>query len=353
MRSSTNKETLDVENVDFEKDEIYAPHKNVDIKTYNLNSLIKENISLDILNYQCNIEQNFIQRGYRNTHLYKLSNVLEEQFLSNNIQHMSQLKDDKNDEISNNQEEKHYRESKNVSENIQEESITKEHISSDKENSPNNNNNNDLKKHKKRNEKSVLTNTSVNNNLLNNDNNEKENVSHNEHTDIEKKNIMKEPFVPPSNRLIIQLLNELTSMYKNEKEIYKNNIPIFKKIIKFGAMWIFYIYKNIQNEKDAFFLNYYKYIQIKLHDILGALFILRRCALYPELSKYIIHLNFNTNILYYDSTCPHVLINLIDMLHIHDIYFLSSWKIKTAILKTIIAFVSNAYVMNLFCNYVS
>ncbi|KOB86668.1 hypothetical protein PFDG_02414 [Plasmodium falciparum Dd2] len=99
----------------------------------------------------------------------------------------------------------------------------------EKENSPNNNNNNDLKKHKKRNEKSVLTNTSVNNNLLNNDNNEKENVSHNEHTDIEKKNIMKEPFVPPSNRLIIQLLNELTSMYKNEKEIYKNNIPIFKK----------------------------------------------------------------------------------------------------------------------------
>ncbi|KOB89718.1 hypothetical protein PFDG_05271, partial [Plasmodium falciparum Dd2] len=70
-----------------------------------------------------------------------------------------------------------------------------EHISSDRENSPNSNNDNGLEEHKKRDEKSVLTNTSVTSNRSIEVNNEKENVSHTEHTDIENKNIMKEPFV--------------------------------------------------------------------------------------------------------------------------------------------------------------
>ncbi|CRH00695.1 conserved Plasmodium protein, unknown function [Plasmodium relictum] len=317
LRSKINEETLDVENVDLEKDEIYAPKKSVDIKTYNINTLMEENVTWKKYNKMDYFHEDYLSEEDNHKELYKLSNILEEEFIKNNFQKM------------------------------------------------NNSDNNYLKSEMKKEEVGISYENDIKNNeeiIMNSKNNEMcENIKNNENNDanytdskLDEDNEEKymNYFIPPRNDLIVKILNLLTEIYKSKKEICKSDILIYKKIIKYGALWLFYIYKNIKNKEENFLINYSEYMQIKIHDILGCLLILRRCALYSDLAKYIIHMNFNSDVLYFDNKSPHVLIYLIDMLHVNNIYFLSSWKIKTSILKTIIAIISNSYVMNLFCNYV-
>lgn len=309
MKTKINETTVDVENIETEKDDVYSPKKPVYIKTYNIANLMDENYDFEkkhTINDHKNYENS--QIGELNE-LSTFSNILEEEFVKNNIHQIN--KNNKNDHENNN--------CNNIDDNSKPSEETKV-----KEVEQNKSGQNDLNKSWE----SDLSDSSI----------EADDNNH---------------FIPPNNELIIKILNCLTNLYKKKKEIDRNDLPIYKKIIKFGVMWLFYIYQNIKSDEDNFLFNYSKYTQIKIYDILGCLLILRRCALYPNLAKYIIHMQINSKLVQIDRMRPYILIYLIDILRIDGVYFLSSWKIKTSILKTIIALISNYYVMDLFCNYVS
>ncbi|CAD2096164.1 conserved Plasmodium protein, unknown function [Plasmodium vinckei brucechwatti] len=312
MKTKINEATVDVENVEAEKDDIYSPKKPVYIKTYNIANLMEENYDFE-KKHSINDHKN-----YENSQIYELnelstfSNILEEDFVRNNVHQINKNK--KNDHRNNN--------SNNIDDNAKpNENEKAEETEQNKENA-NKSDQDDLDKSWASDSSDSSTETDSN------------------------------QFIPPDNELIIKILNCLTNLYKKKKEINRNDLPIYKKIIKFGAMWLFYIYKNIKADEDNFLFNYSNYTQIKIYDILGCLLVLRRCALYPNLAKYIIHIQVNSNLIQIDRKHPHILIYLIDILSIDGVYFLSSWKIKTSILKTIIALISDYYVMSLFCNYV-
>ncbi|SBT79492.1 conserved Plasmodium protein, unknown function [Plasmodium malariae] len=337
LRSNINEETLDVENIDLEKDDIFVPKKPVDIKTYNINTLMEEKLVFRSTKCQNYLHKDFLSVEDANNELYELSNVLEKEFIKNNLHQMSNSNSDSG--VKNEKEEKE-------KEKEEEEEETDNAKISDETAARNNGNN---VTQQERDAGKVEANEHVQNEYAPHERAHNEMVEQNQ-TNKQKGKVQ---FIPPNNDLIINILNAFTEQYKNKKEIGKNDIPIYKKIIKYGAMWMFYIFKNIKKDEDDFYINYSNYTEIKVYDILGCLLILRRCALYPNLAKYIAHMNFDAHILYLDPLSPHVLINLIDILYVNNIYFFSSWKIKTSILKTLIALISDSYVMNLFCNYVS
>ncbi|KJP87957.1 hypothetical protein AK88_02391 [Plasmodium fragile] len=340
LRSKIGEDTLDVENIDLEKDDFYVPRRPVDIRTYNINTLIDEKL---ISNQPS--EGNYFEKidwplgGAQDEgvgrsklggigqmgqtgearypqHLLQLNHLcdlLEEQFLKNNAHQIGNsncddaVKSEENETSHNNPLEGKQTSGENIE--SQQEKQTEEH-------------NSDV--HDMSGEESETTSS--------------------------KKDTMPS-FIPPDNELIIKILNEFTEMYKIKKHISKDNSITCRKIIKYGMMWMFYILNQIKKDQNNFLLNYAKYTEIKTYDILGCLLLLRRCALYSELAKDLIHMNFNAHMIYMDTQRPHVLINLVDMLSVNNVYFFSSWKIKTSILKSLIALISDAYVMSHFCSY--
>ncbi|EAA17215.1 synthetic antigen of P.falciparum, putative [Plasmodium yoelii yoelii] len=322
MKTKINETTVDVENIEAEKDDVYSPKKPVYIKTYNIANIMEENYDFEkknSINDHKNYENNQIDEL---NELSAFSNILEKEFVKNNLHNLRNINKNyhKNNNCNNVDDDAKLNEDKKGEEFGQSENMSDKH-------DMNKSGKHDMNKSLE----SDLSDSSIETDDDNNNNN----------------------FIPPNNELIIKILNCLTNLYKKKKEINKNDLPIYKKIIKFGVMWLFYIYKNIKTDEDNFLFNYSKYAEIKIYDILGCLLVLRRCALYPNLAKYIIHMQINSNLIQIDRTCPYILIYLIDILSIDGVYFLSSWKIKTSILKTIIALISNYYVMDLFCNYVS
>ncbi|GAB67121.1 hypothetical protein PCYB_111420, partial [Plasmodium cynomolgi strain B] len=340
LRSKIGEDTLDVENIDLEKDDLYVPRRPVDIRTYNINTLIDEKLIskqpsegnyFDKIDWPLGGTQDEgggpsklggigeIGQPGESHHpqqllrLKHLSDLLEEQFLKNNA-----------DQIANSNCE----------------DATKGEKNEDDHNSP-------LESKQINGENIEATQTKQSQEHTSDviDMNEKES---------EKNPIKKESmtcFIPPDNELIIKILNEFTELYKIRKYISKDDCITYRKIIKYGMMWIFYIFNQIKKDQDNFLFNYAKYTEIKTCDILGCLLLLRRCALYSELAKDLIHMNFNSHMIYMDPQHPHVLINLVDMLSVNNVYFFSSWKIKTSILKSLIALISDAYVMSHFCSY--
>ncbi|EUD64767.1 hypothetical protein C922_04803 [Plasmodium inui San Antonio 1] len=341
LRSRIGEDTLDVENVDLEKDHLYVPRRSVDIKTYNITTLIDEKLiskQSSQGNYfdkiDCSLGGTQHEEGEPSklgrigemgqpgephhpqqlVQLRHLSDLLEEQFLKNNADQIGNsncedtAKEEENDVDHNNPLEEKQINGENVKEPPTKRS--NEHTSD------------------------VIDMSAA----------ESE-------TTYTKKDSMP-CFIPPDNELIIKILNEFTELYKMRKHISKDNSIIYRKIIKYGMMWLFYIFHQIKKDQENFLFNYAKYTEIKTYDILGCLLLLRRCALYSELARDLIHMNFNSHMIYMDPQCPHVLINLVDMLSVNNVYFFSSWKIKTSILKSLIALISDAYVMNHFCTYV-
>ncbi|SCO73423.1 conserved Plasmodium protein, unknown function [Plasmodium vivax] len=342
LRSKIGEDTLDVENIDFEKDDMFIPRRPVDIRTYNINTLIDEKLiskqpsegnyfgkvdwPLGGAHHEGAAPDRLAQIGEigqpgeehppkQLLQLQHLCDLLEEQFLKNNA-----------DQV--------------VNPNCEDAAKGGENEAD--QNGP-------LERDKS-NEQSIK---------------QPQTEQSHEHTsdaiDMSEMEIETTPnkkdspscFIPPDNELIIKILNEFTEMYKIRKSISKENSATYRKIIKYGMMWVFYIFNQIKKEQDNLLFNYAKYTEIKTHDILGCLLLLRRCALYSELAKDLIHMNFNSHVIYMDPHRPHVLINLVDMLSVNNVYFLSSWKIKTSILKSLIALISDAYVMGHFCGYVS
>eukprot|EP00366_Plasmodium_knowlesi_P003728 XP_002261225.1 hypothetical protein, conserved in Plasmodium species [Plasmodium knowlesi strain H] len=338
LRSKIGQDTLDVENIDLEKDDLYVPKRPVDIRTYNINTLIDEKL----------ISKKPSEGNYFDKIDWPLGGTQEESSGSSKLGPF--------DQISQTAESKQLVQLKHLCDLLEEQFLKNNADQLGKENSE------DVAKGE---ENEAEHNNTLEGKQTNGENIEESETKHshehsNDFIDMSEesettstKNDSMPCFIPPDNELIIKILNEFTEMYKIRKHISKDNSTTYRKIIKYGMMWIFYIFNQIKKDQHNFLLNYAKYTEIKTHDILGCLLLLRRCALYSELAKDLIHMNFNSHIIYMDPQCPHVLINLVDMLSVNNVYFFSSWKIKTSILKSLIALISDAYVMSHFCSYVS